>query len=66
MVGRLETQQLAYRQPLAVKNADLWKRLDAADSRHDVDWVWVRGHSGHPENERADALARNAIDELLG
>ena len=49
-----------------VKNADLWRRLDAADSRHDVDWVWVRGHSGHPENERADALARNAIDELLG
>ncbi len=49
-----------------VKNADLWKRLDAADSQHDVDWVWVRGHSGHPENERADALARKAIDELLG
>ena len=49
-----------------VKNADLWKRLDAADARHDVDWVWVKGHSGHPENERVDALARDAIDELLG
>ncbi len=49
-----------------VKNADLWERLDAAASRHDVDWVWVKGHSGHPGNERADALARNAIDELLG
>ncbi len=49
-----------------VKNADLWKRLDAAASRHDVDWVWVKGHSGHPGNERADALARTAIDELLG
>ncbi len=49
-----------------VKNADLWERLDAAASRHDIDWVWVKGHSGHPENERADALARNAIDELFG
>jgi ribonuclease HI len=48
-----------------VKNADLWERLDAAASRHDVDWVWVRGHAGHPENERADALARSAIDEML-
>ncbi len=48
-----------------VKNADLWKRLDAAASRHDIDWVWVKGHSGHPENERADALARSAIDEML-
>jgi ribonuclease HI len=47
-----------------VKNVDLWQRLDAAASRHDIDWVWVKGHSGHPENERADALARNAIDEL--
>ena len=49
-----------------VKNVDLWKRLDATASRHDVDWVWVKGHSGHPGNERADALARDAIDELLG
>lgn len=48
-----------------VKNADLWERLDAAAARHDVDWVWVRGHAGHPENERADALARAAIDEML-
>lgn len=49
-----------------VKNADLWKRLDAAAARHDIEWEWVRGHSGHPENERADALARSAIDEMLG
>ncbi len=41
-----------------VKNADLWQRLDAARARHDVNWQWVRGHDGHPENERADALAR--------
>jgi ribonuclease HI len=48
-----------------VKNSDLWERLDAAASRHDIEWVWVRGHAGHPENERADALARAAIDEML-
>jgi ribonuclease HI len=41
-----------------VKNEDLWKRLDAAAARHDVTWEWVKGHAGHPENERADALAR--------
>ncbi len=44
-----------------VKNVDLWQRLEAAAQRHQVDWVWVRGHAGHPENERADALARAAI-----
>jgi len=48
----------------SVKNADLWTRLDAAVARHVVEWHWVRGHSGHPENERADALANRAIDEL--
>ncbi|WP_372893461.1 ribonuclease HI [Rhodosalinus sp.] len=41
-----------------VKNAELWRRLDAAQTRHDVTWEWVRGHAGHPENERADELAR--------
>jgi ribonuclease HI len=44
-----------------VKNVDLWQRLDAAAARHDIRWKWVRGHSGIPENERADELARNAI-----
>lgn len=44
-----------------VKNQDLWRRLDAALQRHRVDWHWIRGHSGHPENERADALARAEI-----
>lgn len=48
-----------------VKNADLWQALEAAAARHDVQWHWVRGHSGHPENERADALANQAIDGLL-
>ncbi|MBB3808299.1 ribonuclease HI [Pseudochelatococcus contaminans] len=41
-----------------VKNDDLWRRLDEAASRHDVNWHWVKGHAGHPENERVDALAR--------
>ncbi|WP_406609172.1 ribonuclease HI [Agarivorans sp. JK6] len=54
-----------------VKNADLWKRLDAACQRHQVEWHWVKGHAGHPENERVDDLAReaatnnaNLIDEV--
>jgi len=47
-----------------VKNADLWQRLDAAVDRHTVHWHWVRGHSGHDLNERADELAREAIAEL--
>ena len=41
-----------------VKNVDLWQRLDEAQARHDVTWQWVKGHAGHPENERADELAR--------
>lgn len=41
-----------------VKNVELWKRLDAATAQHTVTWEWVKGHAGHPENERADALAR--------
>jgi ribonuclease HI len=48
-----------------VKNVDLWQRLDKAVAEHDVEWHWVRGHSGHPENEQADALANQAIDEML-
>ena len=44
-----------------VKNADLWQRLDAARARHDVTWAWIKGHAGHPENERADALAREGM-----
>ena len=48
-----------------VKNVDLWMRLDVAVAEHDIRWEWVRGHSGHPENELADTLANQAIDELL-
>jgi ribonuclease HI len=47
-----------------VKNSDLWQRLDAAVGRHTVHWHWVRGHAGHDLNERADELAREAIDEI--
>lgn len=47
-----------------VKNDDLWRQLDDAVQRHDVAWHWVKGHSGHPENERADALANRGIDDL--
>ena len=44
-----------------VKNVDLWQRLEAALGEHRIEWIWVKGHAGHPENERADELARNAI-----
>lgn len=47
-----------------VKNQDLWERLDAAAAKHQIEWAWVRGHSGHDENERVDQLANQAIDEL--
>ncbi|HEX2431619.1 MAG TPA: ribonuclease HI [Aestuariivirgaceae bacterium] len=44
-----------------VKNADLWMRLEKAMAPHRIEWAWVRGHAGHPENERADELARQAL-----
>jgi ribonuclease HI len=44
-----------------VKNVDLWQRLDELAGEHEVEWHWVKGHAGHPENERADALANRAI-----
>ncbi len=47
-----------------VKNVDLWKRLDEATQPHEIDWVWVRGHSGHNGNERADALANKGVATL--
>jgi ribonuclease HI len=53
--------QTAGKQP--VKNADLWQRLDAAVHRHQVQWHWVKGHAGHPENERADQLAARGLHE---
>ena len=47
-----------------VKNQDLWRALDAAMAPHRIEWHWVKGHSGHPENDRADELARAAIESL--
>ena len=47
-----------------VKNVDLWQALDAAQARHSVQWRWVRGHNGHPGNERADALANRGVDSI--
>jgi ribonuclease HI len=52
----------ASKQP--VKNDDLWRRLDAAASRHQIEWLWVKGHAGHDGNERADELANRGIEEL--
>jgi ribonuclease HI len=49
-----------------VKNQDLWQALDAAAARHEISWHWVKGHSGHDENERVDAAANAAIDVLMG
>jgi len=46
-----------------VKNQDLWIALDQAIQRHEVEWCWIKGHSGHPENERCDQLARNEIEK---
>lgn len=54
----------ASRQP--VKNEDLWRRLDAAIMRHDIEWIWVKGHSGDNGNERADALANLGIGSITG
>lgn len=60
---KLKNWKTASKQP--VKNVDLWQELDRLVTPHQVDWQWVRGHTGHLENERADQLANRAIDELL-
>jgi ribonuclease HI len=54
----------AAKQP--VKNADLWASLDEAQATHQIDWRWVKGHAGHPENERADELANMGVDSVVG
>jgi ribonuclease HI len=59
---RVRGWKTANRKP--VKNQDLWRRLEAALERHEVEWFWIKGHAGHPENERADELARAAIARL--
>lgn len=59
---KLQGWRTAAKKP--VMNSDLWQELDAVVQQHDIDWVWVKGHSGHPENELADQLANLGIDEL--
>lgn len=49
-----------------VKNADLWQALDEAVQRHQINWHWVKGHSGHPENEKADELANRGVAQVMG
>ena len=49
----------------SVKNQDLWQQLDGQAQRHEIEWRWVRGHSGHAENDRVDALANLAMDEMI-
>lgn len=49
-----------------VKNVELWQRLDTVAQNHDIKWEWVKGHAGHPENERCDELARNEITNNVG
>jgi ribonuclease HI len=46
-----------------VKNEDLWREMDRLAAQHDIEWIWVKGHAGHPENERADALARRGVEQ---
>ncbi len=48
-----------------VKNADLWQRLEAAAAKHEVKWHWVKGHSGHAENDRVDQLANQGVDQVM-
>ena len=48
-----------------VLNSDLWKQLDQLAAVHEVEWHWIKGHSGHRENERADALANKGVDEII-
>lgn len=48
-----------------VKNVELWQRLEQAAARHQIDWRWIKGHAGHVDNERADALANRAVEEML-
>ena len=59
---KLKNWKTASKEP--VKNVDLWRTLDEAVARHEIQWVWVKGHSGHNGNERADALANKGVESL--
>lgn len=64
-VAKWQLQGWRTAQKTSVKNVDLWQALLEAAKPHQIEWHWVRGHTGHPENERADALANKAIEEML-
>lgn len=64
MVAWLEGAGLEDGSKKPVKNQDLWQRLDNVSRNHDINWHWIKGHSGHRENEIADGLANKAIDEM--
>ena len=64
LIGKNVTGKQPLKKP--VKNKDLWQRLDEATQQHKIDWKWVKGHSGHIENDRVDALANKAMDEKGG
>ena len=59
---KLNNWKTASKRP--VKNSELWQRLDKATIPHQIDWKWIKGHSGHPENERADVLARQGLEHI--
>jgi hypothetical protein len=61
----LESQGWKTASKAPVKNVDLWQELDAAQLTHQIEWRWVRGHTGHPGNERADQLANRGVDLVL-
>ena len=65
MVAQLEETRMENSIQKPVKNVDLWQRLDTLIEPHTIEWQWVKGHSGHPENELADELANRGIDECL-
>ena len=64
MDGRLEKEWLENSGKEPVRNQDLWQELDVALKGHQVQWKWVKGHAGHPENERVDQLAQQAVKVL--
>lgn len=66
MDRQLEEKRLAHGSEKPVKNADLWCRLDQLVAANEVSWNWIKGHSGHPDNERADQLANRGITSLQG
>ena len=64
-IGRWKANGWQTASKTPVKNRDLWERLDSVAGPHDVEWVWVKGHSGHADNERVDRAANAAIDDML-